>query len=125
VFVHLGPVVNPDVCVIIADFFMRIHTVRWSIVSGTCDNKLVVIFRNDGSRKNAGRVAKESLGSFGCAGGHKTMARAEINLAEIKEPPIDFKDDRKVAAWIVIRTEKRAEHKAPAAKPNSEITPNG
>ena len=125
VFVHLGPVANPDVCVIIADFFMRIHTVRWSIVSGTCDSKLVVIFRNDGSRKNAGRVAKESLGSFGSAGGHKTMARAEINLAEIKEPPIDFKDDHKVAAWIVIRTEKRAEHKAPTAKPNSESAPNG
>ena len=87
VFVHLGPVANTDICVIIADFFMRIHTVRWSIVSGTCDSKLVVIFRNDGSRKNAGRVAKESLGCFGSAGGHKTMARAEINLAEIEKPP--------------------------------------
>jgi hypothetical protein len=70
-------------------------------------------------------VAKESLGSFGSAGGHKTMARAEINLAEIKEPPIDFKDDHKVAAWIVIRTEKRAGHKAPIAKPNSGSAPNG
>jgi hypothetical protein len=70
-------------------------------------------------------VAKESFGSFGSAGGHKTMARAEINLAEIKEPPIDFKDDHKVAAWIVIRTEKRAGHKAPTAKPTSGIAPNG
>ena len=32
VFVHLGTVVNPDVCVVIADFFMRIHTVSWSVV---------------------------------------------------------------------------------------------
>ena len=87
IFVHLGQVAKPDVCVLIADFFMRIHTVRWSIVSGICDRKLVVIFRNDGSGKNAGRVAKESLGSFGSAGGHESMARAEIPLAEIEESP--------------------------------------
>ena len=126
VFVHLGPVANPDVCVIIADFFLRIHTVSWSIVSGTCDQKLVVIFRNDGQRKNAGRVAKESFGGFGPAGGHRTMARAEIGLADMKAPPIDFKDDRKVAAWIVIRTEKCAEPKPPAPKPETgEAAPNG
>jgi nanoRNase/pAp phosphatase (c-di-AMP/oligoRNAs hydrolase) len=126
VFVHLGPVANPDVCVIIADFFLRIHTVSWSIVSGTCDQKLVVIFRNDGQRKNAGRVAKESFGGFGPAGGHRTMARAEIGLADVKAPPIDFKDDRKVAAWIVIRTEKRAGTKPAAPKPETaEAAPNG
>jgi nanoRNase/pAp phosphatase (c-di-AMP/oligoRNAs hydrolase) len=75
VFVHLGAVVNPDVCVVIADFFMRIHTVSWSIVSGICDKKLVIILRNDGTRKNAGRVAKEGFSGFGSAGGHKSMAR--------------------------------------------------
>jgi nanoRNase/pAp phosphatase (c-di-AMP/oligoRNAs hydrolase) len=116
VFVHLGPVSNPDICVIIADFFLRIHTVSWSIVSGTCDQKLIVILRNDGKRKNAGRVAKQSFGGFGSAGGHRTMARAEIAPEELKSPPIDFKDDRKVAAWVVIRTEKRAAPKAPAPK---------
>jgi nanoRNase/pAp phosphatase (c-di-AMP/oligoRNAs hydrolase) len=37
VFVHLGPVVNPDVCVLIADFFMKVNFVRWSIISGICN----------------------------------------------------------------------------------------
>ena len=64
VFVHLGPVVNPDICVIIADFFMRIVSVTWSIVSGTCDKKLIIIFRNDGIRKNAGNVAKKRIWSI-------------------------------------------------------------
>ncbi len=117
VFVHLGPVSNTDVCVIIADFFMRIHTVSWSIVSGICDKKLVVIFRNDGARKNAGRVAKESFGGFGSAGGHRTMARAEIALAEPKEPFVDIRDDRKVLNWIITRTEKRAGKKPAPPKP--------
>ena len=126
VFVHLGAVANPDVCVIIADFFMRIHTVSWSIVSGVCDKKLVVIFRNDGARKNAGRVAQEGFGSFGSAGGHKTMARAEINLIDSKEPGIDFKDPRKVLNWVITRTEKRTRRKASAAKPAAaENSPNG
>jgi hypothetical protein len=33
VFVHLGPVVNPDVCVLLADFFIKISSVDWTIVS--------------------------------------------------------------------------------------------
>jgi nanoRNase/pAp phosphatase (c-di-AMP/oligoRNAs hydrolase) len=116
VFVHLGAVSNPDVCVILADFFMRIHTVSWSIVSGICNRKLVVIFRNDGARKNAGRAAQEAFGAFGSAGGHKTMARAEIDLAEWKDNVLDFKDPRKVLHWIITRTEKRTGVKAQTAQ---------
>jgi nanoRNase/pAp phosphatase (c-di-AMP/oligoRNAs hydrolase) len=107
VFVHLGPVVNPDICVIIADFFMRIVSVTWSIVSGTYDKKLVIIFRNDGIRKNAGNVAKEGFGQFGSAGGHKNMARAEIALADLSEK-IDFRDEKKLLKWLINRVEKRA-----------------
>ncbi len=105
VFVHLGPVVNPDVCVIIADFFMRIVSVTWSIVAGTCDKKLIVIFRNDGIRKNAGKVAKESFGQFGSAGGHKNMARAEIAMSDLKDQ-IDHRDEKKLLSWVINRVEK-------------------
>jgi nanoRNase/pAp phosphatase (c-di-AMP/oligoRNAs hydrolase) len=107
VFVHLGPVVNPDVCVIIADFFMRIVSVTWSIVSGTCDKKLIVIFRNDGIRKNAGKVAKESFGQLGSAGGHKNMARAEIELSDLSAQ-VDMRDSKKFLRWLINRVEKRA-----------------
>lgn len=110
VFVHLGPVVNPDVCVIIADFFMRIVSVTWSIVSGTYDKKLIVIFRNDGIRKNAGNVAKKSFGQFGSAGGHKNMARAEIALSDLSEQ-VDIRDEKKLLRWLINRVEKRAGEK--------------
>ena len=105
VFVHLGSVVNPDICVLIADFFMRVNSVTWSIVSGSCDKKLVVIFRNDGIRKNAGNVAKEGFGHLGSAGGHKNMARAEIVLSDLKKHT-DYKDEKKLMRWIINRTEK-------------------
>ncbi len=110
VYIHLGHVVNPDVCVLIADFFMRINTVTWSIVSGICDKKLTIIFRNDGIRKNAGKVAKEGFGKLGNAGGHKNMARAEIALNDLKEH-VDTRDDKKLLSWIIGRTARRAEPK--------------
>jgi nanoRNase/pAp phosphatase (c-di-AMP/oligoRNAs hydrolase) len=110
VYAHLGHVVSPDVCVLVADFFMRINSVTWSIVSGICDKKLTIIFRNDGIRKNAGKVAKEGFGKLGNAGGHKNMARAEIALNDLKKY-VDFRDDKKMQSWIIARTARRAEPK--------------
>jgi nanoRNase/pAp phosphatase (c-di-AMP/oligoRNAs hydrolase) len=107
VFVHLGPVVNPDVCVLIADFFMKVNFVRWSIISGICNKKLTVVFRNDGLRKNAGNVAKQSFGHIGSAGGHKNMARAEISIAVLEEH-VKLKDDKILLGWIINQIEKKA-----------------
>jgi nanoRNase/pAp phosphatase (c-di-AMP/oligoRNAs hydrolase) len=100
IYVHLGSSVNPDVCVLIADFFMRINTVHWSIVSGIFDKKLNIIFRNDGIRKNAGRLAEESFGHLGSAGGHKSMARAEIHIADLKDQ-VNYRDEKQLIRWII------------------------
>jgi hypothetical protein len=96
--------------VIIPDFFMRISSMTWSIVSANHENKLIVIFRNHGIRKNAGTVAKKSFGQFGSAGGHKNMARAEMVLSDISDD-IDFKDEKKVVRWLIRRVEKPADKK--------------
>ena len=106
-FTHFGPIVNPDVCVILADFFIKINSVDWSIVSGLYDRNLIVIFRNDGFRKDAGNVAKKSFGELGSAGGHKGAARAEIPLEMLKNE-IDYENDDKLLKWIINRVEKRA-----------------
>lgn len=105
-FVHLGRVPHPDICVQIADFFMRVDSVNWSMVSGIHQNKLVVIFRNDGVRKNAGLMAKKSFSKLGSAGGHKSAARAEIPLEGI-ESLVDTKDRKKTANWIFNQITKR------------------
>ncbi|MBU0986129.1 MAG: DHH family phosphoesterase [Proteobacteria bacterium] len=107
IFAHLGQVVNPDVCVLLADFFMRINSVHWSFVSGTYNQTLIIIFRNDGLRKNAGAVAKQSFGTFGSAGGHKSIARAEISLESLN-PLMDYKNEKKLLNWIIKQIEKRA-----------------
>lgn len=107
IFAHLGPVVNPDICVLIADFFMKVHSISWSVVSGLYNKKLVLILRNDGLRKNAGTVSKTSFGLFGSAGGHKNMARAEIPLTNLKDV-IDYKDEKKLLSWIINKINKKA-----------------
>jgi nanoRNase/pAp phosphatase (c-di-AMP/oligoRNAs hydrolase) len=106
VFVHLGAVSSPDISVLIADFFMRLCSVKWSIVSCLYEEKLILIFRNDGLRKNAGKMAKNSFGQLGSAGGHKSMARAEIPLAAL-ETLVDYADKKAVLYWIIAQTEKK------------------
>ncbi len=107
VFVNLGPVINPDICVLIADFFMRVDSINWSIVSGIYSGKLIIVFRNDGLRRNAGKVAKQSFGSIASAGGHKNMARAEIPVADLEER-VTYKDNKILLKWIINQVEKRA-----------------
>ncbi|MDY6881472.1 MAG: DHH family phosphoesterase [Desulfatiglans sp.] len=105
VFVHLGPVISPDICVLIADFFMTVVSVRWSIVSGLHNGKLIVIFRNDGLRKNAGKIAGKSFGHIGPAGGHKSAARAEVLVKDLA-PIVDYRDDKKLSRWIIKQIEE-------------------
>lgn len=121
-FVHLGRVVNPDVCVLVADFFMRVNPITWSIVSGIYDNTLVIIFRNDGIRKNAGQVAKKSFCHLGSAGGHANMARAEIPLTALADR-VDVSDDRAVLLWIMNRIEHKADALSDRPPPRDDTAP--
>jgi nanoRNase/pAp phosphatase (c-di-AMP/oligoRNAs hydrolase) len=77
-FSHLGPVPFFDVCVQMADFFIRVENVSWALVTGVVGDALVVVFRNDGLKKDAGYLARTAFGKIGSAGGHKSMGRAEF-----------------------------------------------
>lgn len=81
---HLDKVNNPDTCVYIADFLIHFDRVTWCLVSGIYKEKLIIIFRTDGYRKDAGKFASRFFGKLGSAGGHRTAARAEIPLVNIK-----------------------------------------
>lgn len=90
--IHMGKVNDAATLVIIADFFMKMAEATGSIVSGIHDQKLIVIFRNAGIRRNAGKLAKKMFDQVGPAGGHKSMARAEIPLEQIKPHVANLKD---------------------------------
>jgi len=84
-FAHCGKVENPDILVIVADFFTRVHNVPWVVVSGVADDKLVCIFRGDGLRRDMGTMAQKLMNGLGSAGGHKQAARAEVLLADLED----------------------------------------
>ncbi len=81
---HLGSVRSPDILVNIADFLNHVDKIDWVLVSGTHKGKLVVIFRCDGYRKSAGKLAERIFGAVGSAGGHKEAARAEVPLENLE-----------------------------------------
>jgi nanoRNase/pAp phosphatase (c-di-AMP/oligoRNAs hydrolase) len=89
IYTHLGQVPSADLCVQIADFFMRVYGMSWSFVSGVYKGKLIVILRSDGYRKDAGRLAGRAFGSFGSAGGRRRAARAEIGLDSLREAGVE------------------------------------
>jgi nanoRNase/pAp phosphatase (c-di-AMP/oligoRNAs hydrolase) len=99
-FVHLGAVDSPDICVNIADFFLKVESVQWSIVSGIYNKTLIIIFRNDGIRKNAGKLASKSFGEIGSAGGHKSAARAEIPVPDLKNIVSSYRSTTLIK-WIM------------------------
>jgi len=80
---HIGKVSSPDVLVIVADFLNHVGEIDWVFISGIHNDRLVVIFRCDGYRKNAGKLAIRSFGTLGSAGGHKQAARAEVPLKNL------------------------------------------
>jgi nanoRNase/pAp phosphatase (c-di-AMP/oligoRNAs hydrolase) len=82
-YAHVGRVRNPDILVMIADFFNTVNNVSWVFVSGIHCEKLVVIFRCDGFKKNAGRLAVKTFAAIGSAGGHRESARAEMPLKSL------------------------------------------
>jgi nanoRNase/pAp phosphatase (c-di-AMP/oligoRNAs hydrolase) len=107
VFFHAGNISKPDELVVVADFFLTIARVNWSIISGVYEKKLIIIIRNDGLRKGAGNTAKEAFSMYGSAGGHKTMARAELDLKLIRKE-IKAVNKKALADWIISVIEKTA-----------------
>ena len=116
-YVHVGRVGTPDILVIIADFFNRVEGFDWVIVSGIHGEKLVVIFRCDGYRKNAGKLAKSALGQYGPAGGHKEAARAE---APLKNLPLRENQEVTTKTLIRLLTQPSKQPSAPA-KPSIQL----
>jgi nanoRNase/pAp phosphatase (c-di-AMP/oligoRNAs hydrolase) len=92
-YTHLGRVRSPDVLVIVADFLNHVGEIDWVFVSGIHGEKLVVIFRCDGYRKSAGKLADKIFGALGSAGGHKGAARAEVPLKNLNLGDKEFTSD--------------------------------
>jgi nanoRNase/pAp phosphatase (c-di-AMP/oligoRNAs hydrolase) len=81
-FVNLGRVERDDLIPQMADFSLSFEGIEWAFVSGVYESNYIISVRNVGYVRAAGRVLKEAFGDIGSAGGHASMAKAIIPLAE-------------------------------------------
>jgi nanoRNase/pAp phosphatase (c-di-AMP/oligoRNAs hydrolase) len=77
---YLGQLPREDFIPYVADFFLQLEDVRWTIIAGVVNDSLVISVRNLGYSKNAGEFVRKYFAEIGSAGGHRAMAKAVMPL---------------------------------------------
>jgi nanoRNase/pAp phosphatase (c-di-AMP/oligoRNAs hydrolase) len=106
IFSFMGSPENPDVTVYVADLFMQVAEADWAIVACRSDDEIIITFRYTGRTENAGQLASELFSPYGSAGGHESMARAEIKFEDIKSEVAEL-EDKLIEEWIFNKLSKR------------------
>ena len=81
----LGSLPREDFIPYVADFFLQLEDVKWTIVAGIVNDALVVSVRNLGYTKNAGEFVRRYFADIGSAGGHRAMAKAVVPMRAFRE----------------------------------------
>lgn len=84
-FTYIEKIASPDILVVVADFFQKVHGFEWVAIAGEYNDTIVVIFRGNG-KIDLGELAASSFGDIGSAGGHKQLARAEVPIKALEKP---------------------------------------
>src|SRR6478752_4782351 len=72
----IGPSAREDFIPYVADFFLQLEHVKWTVIAGVVNDSLVLSVRNLGYTKNAGEFVRRFFADIGNAGGHRAMAKA-------------------------------------------------
>src|SRR5207248_7598177 len=67
----IGPIPREDFIPYVADFFLQLEDVKWTIVAGIVGDSLTLSVRNLGYAKNAGEFVRRYFADVGSAGGHR------------------------------------------------------
>jgi nanoRNase/pAp phosphatase (c-di-AMP/oligoRNAs hydrolase) len=81
----LGPSPREDFIPYVADFFLQVEDVKWTVIAGIVNESLVVSVRNLGYTKNAGEFVRRFFADIGSAGGHRSMAKAVVPMRAFRE----------------------------------------
>jgi nanoRNase/pAp phosphatase (c-di-AMP/oligoRNAs hydrolase) len=81
----LGHTPREDFIPYVADFYLQLENVKWTIISGFVNDSLVMSVRNLGYSRNAGEFVRKYFADIGSAGGHRAMAKAVVPLRAFKE----------------------------------------
>ncbi|MFN7916839.1 MAG: DHH family phosphoesterase [Vicinamibacterales bacterium] len=81
----LGSLPREDFIPYIADFFLQLEHVKWTVVAGIVKESLVISVRNLGYTKNAGEFTRRFFSDIGSAGGHRAMAKAVVPVQAFRD----------------------------------------
>jgi nanoRNase/pAp phosphatase (c-di-AMP/oligoRNAs hydrolase) len=81
----LGNSPREDFIPYVADFYLQLEDVKWTIVSGIVNDSLVMSVRNLGYSRNAGDFVRKYFNDIGSAGGHRSMAKAVVPLRAFRD----------------------------------------
>jgi nanoRNase/pAp phosphatase (c-di-AMP/oligoRNAs hydrolase) len=89
----LGSTPREDFIPYVADFYLQLENVKWTIVAGIVNDSLIMSVRNIGYSRNAGEFVRRYFAELGSAGGHRAMAKAVVPVtafnAKFGEPTPD------------------------------------
>jgi len=108
----LGKVESSDVCVQVADFYLRLIGTYYVVVAGIVEDRLIITFRGDGYRQDCGALAQKAFGLYGSGGGHKSAARMEIPLA-ILDRHLDVNLSQQNVDRFLVENLKKAQRTKP------------
>src|SRR5205809_3311449 len=81
----IGSSPREDFIPYVADFFLQLEDVKWTVVAGIVNESLVVSVRNLGYTKNAGEFVRRFFADIGSAGGHRAMAKAVVPMRAFRD----------------------------------------
>lgn len=76
----IGDIDNPDMIGEVADLLLRHETVDWVMCYGFCEDQLLISFRTQDNKVNAGDIARDVVYKLGTGGGHASMSGGQIAL---------------------------------------------
>ena len=76
----LGASPREDFIPYVADFYLQLENVKWTIIAGVVNDSLIMSVRNIGYSRNAGEFVRRFFADIGSAGGHRAMAKAVVPL---------------------------------------------
>jgi len=89
----IGHLPREDFIPYVADFYLQVEDVKWTLISGIVGETLVVSVRNLGYTRNAGELVRKLFSDIGSAGGHRAMAKAVVPLQAFRSKFGLFSDD--------------------------------
>jgi nanoRNase/pAp phosphatase (c-di-AMP/oligoRNAs hydrolase) len=81
----IGEPSREDFIPYVADFYLQLEHVQWSVISGVVNDTFIVSVRNLGYSRNAGDFVRRWFSDIGSAGGHRTMAKAVVPLEKFQQ----------------------------------------